>query len=203
MSVVIGICGGSGAGKTFLANLLKEHFKDRLIIIPFDSYCKDRSNYSVIERGKINYDIPDSYDGDLLASDLKKIKEGQPTLIPQFDFATHTRKKEKKLLLPTDIILVEGIMTFSFPSVVRQLDYKIYVDALEEIRFARRLNRDINERGRSKESVYKQFYETVAPMHNIYIEPWKHKSDYVVINNGNDGLDISNIVNIIMKLIQR
>lgn len=200
MSIIIGICGGSGAGKTFLANLLKEHYRNELVIISFDQYCKDQSTLSIRERGLINYDCPDAYDGDLLARDLIGLKSGRNVRIPQFDFPTHTRKKETLLLKPAKFIIIEGIMAFSFPSVNKELDYKIYVDASESIRYSRRLKRDIEQRGRTPESVNRQFYGTVIPMHKIYIEPWKDKSDFVLWNNENNGLDIKTLVKIFDNL---
>ena len=173
MSIVIGICGGSGAGKTFLANLLKDHYQSRMVIIPFDAYCKDQSKLSKEERAKINYDCPDAYDGELLAIHLKELKEGKMVGIPQFDFPTHTRKKEKTNLKPAPIIVIEGIMAFSFPNVNRQLDYKIFVDASEEVRYQRRLNRDIVERGRTPDSVNKQFYSNLFVINLLFFHSYK------------------------------
>lgn len=201
MAFIIGIGGGSGAGKTTLANRLKEIFKEDVSMIQFDNYCCDQSSLPMEERGKVNYDIPSSYDGDLLYEHIKKLQSDEEILRPTYDFSTHTRTKETSLIKPSKIILVDGIMAFSYPLLFKQYDLRVYVDAQELTRFERRKKRDIVERGRTVESVTKQFYETVAPMHNIYIEPHKNKVDFLFDNDSNNGLDEKQ-VDALVKLIK-
>ncbi len=189
MAFIIGIGGGSGAGKTTLANRLKEIYKDNISVIQFDNYCCDQSHLPMEDRVKVNYDIPSSYDGDLLYKHIVNLQHDEPISRPTYCFATHSRTNETVTIEPNKIILVDGIMAFSYPQLFSQYDMRVYVDAIEDTRFERRKRRDIVERGRSEESVTKQFYETVKPMHDIYIEPHKKDVDFVFDNNGNSGLD--------------
>lgn len=202
MSYIIGIGGGSGAGKTTLALRLKEIFGDEMTLIQYDNYCCDQSHLSPEERSKVNYDIPSSYDGNLLSEHLKLLKQNKSILRPCFDFATHSRTAEKVEIKPSKIIVLDGIMVFQVEEAMKNMDYKIYVDASEEMRLARRTRRDIVERGRTKESVLEQFTKTVAPMHKIYVEPTKAKCDFVFDNESDDGLDENQIAFIVEKIKQ-
>lgn len=200
MSLIIGIGGGSGSGKTTLADYLEKVYKDRISVIQYDNYCNDQSKLTMEERAKVNYDIPSSYDGDLLLEHIQKLKQNLPIDRPIYDMSTHSRMKTTIKILPNEIIIIEGIMFFPLEKVFSSLDLKIFVSCNEERRFKRRLKRDVEERGRSKESVIKQFNESVKPMHDIYVEPFKEKVDFIFDNDNDDGLnkdEITRLINMI------
>lgn len=200
MAYLIGIGGGSGAGKTTLANRLQEIFKDDMIVIQYDHYCKDQSHLSMEDRKKVNFDIPESYDSELLLKHLKELKEDKPIDRPCYSFATHSREKETVKIVPNKIIVIEGIMFFPIKEVFDTLDLKIFVDASEDRRFKRRKERDVRERGRTPESVTKQFYSTVKPMHDIYVEPFKNKVDILFNNDNDNGLDETQVQKIVKTI---
>ena len=202
MAYIVAICGGSGAGKTTLSNKLKEIFKDDLVQLPYDSYCKDQSSLTIEERAKVNYDLPSSYDSDLFAEHVKTLKNNESINKPIFDFPTHTRKKETELIKPSKIIIIEGIMVFQVKEIENDIDLKIYVEADTDIRLGRRILRDIVERGRKVESIIHQYIETVKPSFEQFIEPKKLTSDIVFDNNKNDGLDKKEVEKVVNKIKQ-
>ena len=201
MSIIIGIGGGSGAGKTTLANRLQELLKDKLSVIQFDHYCCDQSHLPMEERVKVNYDIPSSYDSSLLLKHIIDLQNNIAIARPCYSMSTHTRTSETLTIMPNEVIIVEGIMVFSNPDVFKQYDYRIFVDAAENVRFERRKRRDIVERGRTEESVTKQFYSTVKPMHDIYIEPSKQNCDLIFDNNQANGLDEEQVQNLLQQIL--
>lgn len=180
--IVIGVAGGSGAGKTTLARSIHQAFSDsdNIAYIVHDSYYKDISHLTFEERGKTNFDHPDSLDTSLLIQHVKDLKNGKAAHIPNYDFSTHMRTKEVTIQQPKKIVLVEGILIFSDPELVRELDIKVFVDADADIRLARRIARDVAERGRTSEQVVEQYLETVRPMHEEFVEPSKRVADIVV-----------------------
>lgn len=201
MNILIGIGGGSGAGKTTLAKRLQHELKDS-VILPYDSYCVDRSNLTMEERSKINYDLPDSYDHKLYAEHVKLLLDNKKVFKPIFDFATHSRVKETEVVEPHHFIIVEGIMVYQVKELENAMNLSIYVEADSDVRLARRIKRDINERGRSVESVITQYLNTVKPSHMQYIESTKDKADIIFLNNGNNGLDEKQVKNL-LKIINR
>lgn len=201
MNILIGIGGGSGAGKTTLAKRLQHELKDS-VILPYDSYCVDRSNLTMEERSKINYDLPDSYDHKLYAEHVKLLLDNKKVFKPIFDFATHSRVKETEVVEPHHFIIVEGIMVYQVKELENAMNLSIYVEADSDVRLARRIKRDINERGRSVESVITQYLNTVKPSHMQYIEPTKDKVDIIFLNNDNNGLDEKQVKNL-LKIINR
>ena len=200
MAVIIGISGGSGAGKTYLAEYLKKLYGNNLSIISLDSYYKDHSNIPFEDRAKVNYDSPEAYDKETLYKQLELIREGKSINIPIYDFETHTRKEETVSYTPTQIIIIEGILLFEFKEIIPFLDVKIYIDAPSDRRLARRIKRDMVERGRTLDSVLNQYFETVRPMHNLYIEPNKKLADIIYDNDVNEGFNDKEIHKI-QKLI--
>ncbi|MGM9857983.1 MAG: uridine kinase [Bacilli bacterium] len=197
MAYIIGIGGGSGSGKTTLARALQEIYKNDISIINFDCYCLSADGLSMEERAKRNYDIPSSYDMDLFEKHLQLLKNGKEIDCPIFDYSTHSRTKEVTKVKPNKIIIVEGILVFQAKNALKDMNLKVYVDASTEVRFQRRMRRDIVERGRTKESVTNQFYSTVLPMHNIYIEPTKEICDFILNNEKDDGLDLKQVQEIV------
>lgn len=198
--VIIGISGGSGAGKSFLANKISERFPGRVSILAFDNYFKDHSRLPMEERALINYDSPDAYDSDLFYEQIISLMDKKPINVPIYDFATHTRKQETTKLVKNDIIIIEGIMIYSIDSILPILDYSIYVDCQADRRLARRIKRDIQERGRNLDSVLTQYFKTVRPMHYKYVEPKKSIVDYIYDNDIDDGLNQKAFNEIIQKI---
>jgi uridine kinase len=183
--LVIGIAGGSGSGKTTLANLILERVGDESIaFLPHDAYYKDLSDLPPNQRATINFDHPDSLDNDLLIDHVHKLKSNQPVDLPIYDFKTHSRTDETYRVEPKPVIMVEGILIFAEPVLRELLEVKIYVDTDADLRFIRRLERDINERGRSTESVSRQYLATVRPMHLEFVEPSKRYADIIIPEGG-------------------
>ncbi len=186
--LIIAIGGGSGAGKTTLSNYLKEIFQDQLVQLPYDSYCIGHPEYSMEERAKVNYDLPSSYDGELFYQHILSLKHGQAIQKPIFDFTTHTRSQYENIE-PRKIIIIEGIMIYSIPELKDMIDIKIFVHADDDVRLARRLVRDIKERGCNVDSVIHQYLTTVKPSFEKFIAPEEKSVDFIFYNSGNNGLD--------------
>ena len=185
MAVIIGIAGGTGSGKTTLACALRKFIgENRSYIIPLDSYYKDRSPLELEMRESLNFDQPEAFDLDLVITQLKELKEGKTIELPIYDYTSHTRTKETLTIPSADFIILEGILLFSEERIRLLLDLKIFLEASPHLRFKRRLSRDIKERGRTEESVKKQYEKTVLPMHNKYIEPSRQFADLVVSGEG-------------------
>ena len=187
MPYIILVCGPSCAGKTYLANYAKYVFGDKVTVIGFDSYCVDYSCLSDEEFKLVNYDCPQSYDGRLLASHLEDLKNNKSIERPNYDFATHKRKEETTLVNPSEIIIVEGIMTFQYEELLKLADLKVFIDADEHVRFNRRFDRDQKERGRTPEYIIYQFNHIVIPNQKLYIDPMKSLADITIDNSENNG----------------
>lgn len=184
MALLVGICGGTGSGKTTLARLVAERFQqergpEAAAMLSFDAYYRDQGHLSPEHRAAANYDHPDSLDGELLARDLRCLRAGDEAAIPVYDFATHTRTDDLRIIEPADIIVVEGILLFSFAAVRDQLDFRVFRQCPEPVRFERRLRRDQRERGRTEESVRAQLAATVKPMHDQFVEPFVAAAHFV------------------------
>ncbi|RMH75574.1 MAG: uridine kinase, partial [Actinomyces sp.] len=167
-STVCGICGGSGAGKTTLTRLLVDRLgPERVSVLAFDAYYHDLSHLSPDERARRNYDHPDSLDHELFVEHLGALRAGAAIEVPVYDFATHTRTGETRRLDPRPVVLVDGILLFAFAGIRDLLDHRIFIDVPADIRLARRIRRDVVERGRRPDDVRRQFARTVAPMHDL------------------------------------
>jgi len=197
--LVIGIAGGSGSGKTTVASrIISAVGEERVTYIQHDSYYKDRSNIPLEEREKINYDHPDALETSLLVRHLHKLLEGSPVEIPIY-FITHTRKPVGNIVYPRDVIIVEGILIFVEKELRELFDIKLYVDTDPDIRFIRRLKRDIEERGRTIDSVIKQYLETVRPMHIEFVEPTKRFADVIIPEGGYNQVAINMVISTILQ----
>jgi uridine kinase len=182
---LIGVAGGSGSGKTYFASALQKRLGMRHCEIVFqDSFYFDQSSRFDYDGGSVNFDHPDSIDFDLLAERLKQLKEGASVEIPVYDFVTHSRLKKTVCLHPTPIILVDGILIFHAPQVRALFDDLVFFDTPEELRFQRRLDRDVHERGRTPEGVKNQFEKQVKPMHDTFVEPSKAHARLMVKDVG-------------------
>jgi uridine kinase len=193
--IVIGIAGGSGSGKTTLSNWILERVgDDHIAYIPHDAYYKDLSHLSPQRRAKINFDHPDSLDTDLLIEHIQKLRHNQLINLPIYDFKNHTRTPETSDIEPKAVILVEGILIFAEPALRKILDVKIFVDTDSDLRFIRRLERDIKERGRTTDSVIHQYLATVRPMHLEFVEPSKRYADIIVPEGGLNAVAMEMVV---------
>ncbi|MGL5256439.1 MAG: uridine kinase [Proteocatella sp.] len=190
---VIGVAGGSGSGKTTLANNLKDSILNS-IILSHDFYYKDNRDISFEERVQLNYDHPNAFDTDLMVAQLKQLKNGQPIQRPEYSFVTHTRLEETVTVNPAPIIIVEGLLIFEDKDLADLMDIKIFVEADDDIRFIRRLTRDVQERGRSIDSVINQYLTTVKPMHDEFIQPTKKYADIIVPRGGNNTVALHMII---------
>lgn len=190
--IIIGVAGGSGSGKTTFATRLKEKLGlEYCSVLGQDSYYIDQSNRFDHDGGSVNFDHPESLDFDLMAEHLQLLKMGKDVSVPIYDFATHTRSTDTVYLTPKKIVFVDGILIFSQPQVVKHLDHMVFIDCPEELRFSRRLNRDVVERGRTEEGVTNQFKKQVKPMHDLFVEPSKnHACDIVNVENFDQKLEL-------------
>ncbi|NLE76270.1 MAG: uridine kinase [Chloroflexi bacterium] len=183
--IVIGVAGGTGSGKTTVAReILQRVGAQRIVYIQHDSYYRDQAEKPLEERAKVNYDHPDSLESELLVEHLQRLKRGDPVEAPFYDFTTHTRRPETRVVEPRRIILVEGILIFADRALREQMDVKIFVDTDADLRFIRRLQRDIEERGRTMRSVIDQYLTTVRPMHLEFVEPSKRYADIIIPEGG-------------------
>jgi uridine kinase len=184
-SIVIGVAGGTGSGKTTVANEILERVGAKHIAyIPHDAYYRDHSHMPLEERAQVNYDHPDSLETELLVEHLKELRAGRAIEIPVYDFTTHTRTQQTRRVGPAPVILVEGILVFAERALRALFDVKLYIDTDADVRFIRRLRRDIEERGRSAESVCDQYLSTVRPMHLEFVEPSKRYADVIIPEGG-------------------
>jgi len=183
--LVVAIAGGSGSGKTTLANMIIDRVgRDFIAYLPHDAYYKDLSNLPENQRALINFDHPDSLESDLLVRHILDLRSNDSIRLPVYDFRYHIRTDESKLIEPKPVILVEGILLFTEATLRRLFDVKIFVDTDSDLRFIRRLERDIAERGRTMDSVIHQYLTTVRPMHLEFVETSKRYADVIVPEGG-------------------
>ncbi len=183
--LVIGIAGGSGSGKTTVAQtILQRVGPDRIAFLQHDAYYKDLSGLPPTQRAEFNFDHPNSLETDLLIRHIEQLKRGKPVKVHIYDFSTHSRTNQSYTVTPRGVILVEGILLFAEPTLRELFDVKIFVDTDSDIRFIRRLQRDIAERGRTTEVVIKQYLATVRPMHQEFVEPSKRYADVIIPEGG-------------------
>lgn len=201
--VTIAVAGGTGSGKTTVSKaILKRVGSDNIAYIPHDAYYKDLSHLPYEERIKLNFDHPDTLDTPLMIEHIKKLQNWQSVEIPTYDFAKHTRRPETETVSVQPIILVEGILIFSERELRKTFDVKIFVDTDADIRFIRRLQRDIKERGRTTDSVIEQYLNTVRPMHLKFVEPSKRYADVIIPEGGFNMVAIDMIADRIRNLLK-
>ena len=181
MAFVIGIAGGTGSGKTTVADLIAEDLgPDRVALIIQDHYYRDLSHLSLEERAHFNFDHPDAIDAERMAADVRDLKAGLPVERPVYDFKTHTRRVETVRIEPRETLIVEGILVLELDEIRCQMDVKLYVETDDDLRFIRRLRRDVSERGRTVESVIEQYMDTVRPMHLEFVEKSRRYADIIL-----------------------
>jgi uridine kinase len=183
--LVIGIAGGSGSGKTTVAQeILNRVGPDKIAYLPHDAYYRDLSGLPPVQRAEVNFDHPNSLETELMIRHIQQLRQSQPVNLPVYDFSTHSRTSKHIKISPRRIILVEGILIFAEPQLRPLFDVKIFVDTDPDLRFIRRLQRDIAERGRTAESVVHQYLKTVRPMHLEFVEPSKRYADVIIPEGG-------------------
>ena len=200
--LIIGLAGGSGSGKTTIAESIVEAIgPDDVALIQHDAYYRDQSGVPVEDRSKVNYDHPDSLETDLLVAQLRELMAGEPIERPVYDFTVHNRSSETVRVEPKPAIIVEGILVLSEPSLRGLMDLKVYVDTDADLRIARRWERDIKERGRTFDSVRDQYLATVRPMHLQFVEPSKRYADIVIPEGYNLGA-VGTVISMIREVLR-
>ena len=200
--IIIGIAGGTGSGKTTVANIIQEKVGSQSIaFLPHDAYYRDLAHLPFPQRQLVNFDHPNSLETELLVQHLQQIKAHQAIEMPVYDFKTHTRSTQTIHIDPQPVILVEGILIFAEPALRVLFDIKIFVDTDADIRFIRRLERDISERGRSSATVIQQYLTTVRPMHLEFVEPSKRYADLIIPEGGLNTVAIDIVVARIKALL--
>jgi uridine kinase len=194
-ALVIAIAGGSGSGKTTVAQeILQRVGPDRIAFLQHDSYYKDLSGLPPTQRAEVNFDHPNSLETELLIEHIACLRNGKPVEVPIYDFSRHSRTNRTFTVQPRRVILVEGILIFTEAALREMFDVKIFVDTDSDIRFIRRLERDIAERGRTTESVIKQYQQTVRPMHLEFVEPSKRYADIIIPEGGHNTAALDMVV---------
>lgn len=201
-SIVIGVAGGSGSGKSTFTNRIKEYFGDDVVVLYHDNYYRRQDGVPFEQRVTVNYDHPDSLETELLVEHLKQLKEGKSIECPVYDYTKHNRSSEVIRIDPKPVILVEGILLLADPRVRDLLDIKVYVEADADERILRRISRDVEERGRDLNGIIKQYLTTVKPMHYLYVEPTRSKAD-IVINSGKNDIAFDLFVSKIKLLLEK
>ncbi len=202
--MIIGICGGTGSGKTTVARRILENVSDEHVAyLQQDSYYRNLGDMPVELRHQINFDHPDALDNDLFANHVRALRCGDPIEMPVYDFASHSRKAETIRIAPKPILIVEGILIFVDAALRALMDIKIFVDTADDLRFIRRLQRDVSDRGRSVDSVIRQYLETVRPMHLQFVEPSKRFADVIIPEGGHNEVGIDLISGKIRSQIEK
>jgi uridine kinase len=189
--MIIGICGGTGSGKTTIARAIVDSVgAGKVVLVEQDSYYRNLADMPLDERHQANFDHPDSIDSDMLVNHLMRLKQSLAVEMPLYDFKTHTRSDEIEVIEPRPVVIVEGILIFAEPRVLALLDVRIFVDTPDDIRLMRRLRRDIIERGRTFERTLEQYERTIRPMHFEFVEPSKRHADIIIPEGGQTGVTV-------------
>jgi uridine kinase len=201
-SALIGVAGGTGSGKTTVARKIVEGLPTgQGAIIEHDWYYRDRSHLTEAEREGLNFDEPAALDNDLLLRDLEAIKAGRAIDCPQYDYASHTRRREVRRVEPSPIVVVEGILLYAVPELLGVFDLRLFVDTDDDIRLLRRLKRDVEERGRDVATIDRQYRDTVRPMHLMHVAPSRRHAHLIIPEGGENGPALEVIVGRLLHLL--
>lgn len=201
--IILGVAGGSGSGKTTVVHAITRDLGDRAVsVIHHDSYYRDTSQLDIAARSTINYDHPDALETGLLVEHLTALRAGRGVDVPVYDFATHQRVDRRQRIEPAGIIIVDGMLVLWDAALRALMDIKVFVDTDADIRLIRRLQRDIQERGRSAESVIEQYTRTVRPMHLEFVEPSKRYADVILPEGGSNAVGIDMLVTKVHAVLQ-
>ncbi len=198
-SLSIGVAGGSGSGKTCVAQAIRDALEGDAVLLDMDSYYRPLDHLALAEREKTNFDHPDALDIPLMIEQVNALRNGQAIDKPAYDFTRHTRKPDTVRVEPSDVIICEGILLFAFPELRRLFDIKVYVDVPDDIRFIRRLKRDVAKRGRTLEGVIEQYLGTVRPMHIEFVEPSRRFADVIIPEGGKNRVGIDMLQAMVLK----
>src|SRR5436190_9279518 len=202
--MIIGICGGTGSGKTTIARAIVEAVgAENVVLVEQDSYYRNLSDMPLDERKQANFDHPDSLDSEMLVNHLLRLKQGLSVEMPLYDFKTHTRSNEIEIIEPKPVVLVEGILIFAEPRVLDLLDVRVYVDTPDDVRLMRRLRRDFTERGRSFERTLEQYERTIRPMHFEFVEPSKRNADIIIPEGAQMGVSIQFLCGLVREKLNQ
>ena len=203
-TILIGIAGGTGSGKTTLADKLIENFgSDEVSILRHDNYYKRHDEMTYDERCSLNYDHPDAFDTELLCEHIKMLKNGQSIEMPIYDYTVHNRSDEVVVVNPAPVIVLEGILIFAEPSLCELMDIKVFVDTDADVRILRRILRDVKERERSLDSVISQYLTTVKPMHEQFVEPSKRRADIIIPEGGQNVVALQMLIERVKKHLRK
>jgi uridine kinase len=201
--MIIGICGGTGSGKTTIARSIVETVgRDRVVLVEQDSYYRNFGDLPLDERHQANFDHPDSIDSEMLVNHLIRLKQGLTVEMPVYDMKTHTRTEEHELIEPKAIVVLEGILIFSEPRVLDLIDIRIFVDTPGDVRLMRRMRRDIEERGRTWQMTLDQYERTIRPMHFEFVEPSKRHAHIIIPEGSNSGITVEFLCGMIREKIK-
>ena len=201
--LMIGIAGGTGSGKSTLTKRIKDYFGENVTVLTHDNYYKAHDDMTYEERTHLNYDHPNAFDTDLLIEHVKKLRSGEDIICPVYDFSAHNRSRETLTIRPNKVMIVEGILIFECKELTELMDIKIYVDTDADVRILRRILRDVEERGRSLNSVINQYLQTVKPMHEQFVEPNKKHADIIVPEGGQNRVALEMIMQRIQSHLNR
>jgi uridine kinase len=201
--MIIGICGGTGSGKTTIARAIVDTVgAQNVVLVEQDSYYRNLADMPLDERHQANFDHPDSIDSEMLVNHLKRLKLGQPIEMPLYDFGTHTRSDRVETIDPKPVVIVEGILIFAEPRVLDLLEVRVFVDTPDDVRLMRRLRRDITERGRSFERTLDQYERTIRPMHFEFVEPSKRHADVIIPEGAQTGLTVQLLCSLVREKLK-
>lgn len=201
---VIGVAGGTGSGKSTLVRKLMDAFGgESIAVLAHDSYYKAHDDMTLAERSRLNYDHPGEFDTAMMVGHLKALKSGQPVRQPVYSFVEYNRTAETELVRPSPVVIVDGILIFENKELRDQMDIKVFVDTDADVRLARRVLRDVRDRGRTMESVIDQYLGTVKPMHEDFVEPSKRWADVIIPEGGFNSVAVAMLIGNIRSLIDR
>ena len=202
--MIIGICGGTGSGKTTIARSIVESVSaQNVVLVEQDSYYRNLSDMPLDERHQANFDHPDSLDSDMLVNHILRLKQGLSIEMPLYDFATHTRSEKIEIIEPRPVVIVEGILIFAEPRVLDLLDVRVFVDTPDDIRLMRRLRRDITERARTFERTLEQYERTIRPMHYEFVEPSKRHADIIIPEGAQTGVTVEVLCGLVQRKLNK
>jgi uridine kinase len=202
--VFIGICGGTGSGKTTIARAIVDAVgAERVVLVEQDSYYRNLADMPLDERHQANFDHPDSIDSDMMVNHLLRLKQGLAVEMPLYDFVTHTRSEQIVIIHPRPVVIVEGILIFAEPRVLDLLDVRVFVDTPDDIRLMRRLERDITERGRTFERTLEQYRRTIRPMHFEFVEPSKRHADIIIPEGAQTGVSVEFLCSLVREKLNQ
>lgn len=202
-SILIGIAGGTGSGKTTLADKLVENFgDDEVCIIRHDNYYKRHDELTYEERTHLNYDHPNAFDTPLLLEHIDQLKSGKPIQVPVYDYTIHNRSDEFITVNPAPVIVLEGILIFAEQELCNQMDIKVFVDTDADVRILRRILRDVKERGRALDNIVDQYLTTVKPIHEQFVEPSKRRADIIIPEGGENAVALEMLIERVKKQLR-